>query len=118
VGLQHVGGENELNFKPLVHQNVPKKATNNGANVGLSHIDFVWNNGEGMLSICSNTIVLPHFEYVFGRIIKGRKTGHGENCIMMNFIACILHRILLTVIKSRRMRWAGHVVCMGEGRGV
>jgi len=22
------------------------------------------------------------------------------------------------VIKSRRMRWAGHVVCMGEGRGV
>jgi len=22
------------------------------------------------------------------------------------------------VIKSRRMRWAGHVACMGEGRGV
>jgi hypothetical protein len=22
------------------------------------------------------------------------------------------------VIKSRRMRWAGHVTCMGEGRGV
>jgi hypothetical protein len=27
--------------------------------------------------------------------IKGRKTNDGENCIMMNFIACILHRILL-----------------------
>jgi hypothetical protein len=39
----------------------------------------------------------------------------GENCIMMNFVACILHQIL---IKSRRMRWAGHVACMGEGRGV
>jgi hypothetical protein len=26
---------------------------------------------------------------------KGRKTDHGENCIMMNFTACILHRILL-----------------------
>jgi len=26
---------------------------------------------------------------------KRRKTGHGENCIMMNFTACILHRILL-----------------------
>jgi hypothetical protein len=22
------------------------------------------------------------------------------------------------MIKSRRMRWAGHVTCMGEGRGV
>jgi hypothetical protein len=22
------------------------------------------------------------------------------------------------MIKSRRMRWAGHVACMGEGRGV
>jgi hypothetical protein len=27
--------------------------------------------------------------------LKGRKTDHGENCIMMNFTACILHRILL-----------------------
>jgi hypothetical protein len=33
---------------------------------------------------------------------------------MMNFIACILHR----VIKSRRMRWARHVARMGDGRGV
>jgi hypothetical protein len=42
---------------------------------------------------------------------------HGENCIMMNFTACILHR-LVRVIKSRRMRWAEHVARMGEGRGV
>jgi hypothetical protein len=27
--------------------------------------------------------------------LKGRKTGRGENCIMMNFITCILHRISL-----------------------
>jgi hypothetical protein len=33
---------------------------------------------------------------------------------MMNFIASILHLILLGVIKSRRMRWAGHVARMGE----
>jgi hypothetical protein len=26
---------------------------------------------------------------------KGRKTDHGENCIMMSFMTCILHRILL-----------------------
>jgi hypothetical protein len=25
---------------------------------------------------------------------------------------------VVMVIKSRRMRWAGHVACMGEGRGV
>ena len=24
----------------------------------------------------------------------------------------------MRVVKSRRMRWAGHVACMGEGRGV
>jgi hypothetical protein len=24
---------------------------------------------------------------------------------------------IIRVIKSRRMRWAGHVACMGEGRG-
>jgi hypothetical protein len=35
----------------------------------------------------------------------------------MNFTACILHGILL-VIKSRKMRWVGHVARMGEGRGV
>jgi hypothetical protein len=27
--------------------------------------------------------------------LKGRKTDHGENCIMMNFAACILHLMLL-----------------------
>jgi len=25
---------------------------------------------------------------------------------------------IVWVVKSRRMRWAGHVVCMGEGRGL
>jgi hypothetical protein len=37
---------------------------------------------------------------------------------MMNFTACILHRILLRVIKSRRMRGAAHVAHMGDGRDV
>jgi hypothetical protein len=45
--------------------------------------------------------------------LKGRKMDHGEYYIIMNFIACILHRIL-----SRRMRWPGLVARMGEGRGV
>jgi hypothetical protein len=41
--------------------------------------------------------------------LKGRKMDHGESCII-NFTACILHH--------RRMRWVGHVACMGERRGV
>jgi hypothetical protein len=43
--------------------------------------------------------------------LKGRKTDRGENCIMMNFIVCIVR-----VIKSRRLTWAGHVARMGRGK--
>jgi hypothetical protein len=52
--------------------------------------------------------------------LKGKKTDSGKNCIMKNFIACILHSSpnIDRVIKSRRMRWAGHVARMKEGRGV
>jgi hypothetical protein len=32
---------------------------------------------------------------IFGPKREGRKTDRGQNCIMMNFTACILHRILL-----------------------
>jgi hypothetical protein len=35
--------------------------------------------------------------------------GAGESYITRNFIMC-------TEIKSRRMRWAGHVACMEEMR--
>jgi hypothetical protein len=44
---------------------------------------------------------------------KGRRMDHGENCMMMCDLACILHLIL-----SGRMRWVGHVAHMGEGRNV
>jgi hypothetical protein len=48
---------------------------------------------------------------------------HGENCIMMNFTAYDeLHSLysspnIVRVIKSKRLRWVGHVARMGEGRG-
>jgi len=44
--------------------------------------------------------------------LKGRKTDHGENCIMMNITAVFF---IGKVIKSRRMRWVGNVARMGEG---
>ena len=31
---------------------------------------------------------------------------------------CSAHQNFVRVIKSRRMRWAGNVACMGERRGV
>jgi hypothetical protein len=48
---------------------------------------------------------------------KGRKTDRGENCITMSVTACILH-LIVRVIKSRRLRWAGHVARMEEWRCV
>jgi hypothetical protein len=36
---------------------------------------------------------------------------------MRSFMNCTL-RSIVRVIKSRRMKWAGHVAHMGEGRGV
>jgi hypothetical protein len=40
----------------------------------------------------------------------------GENYIMWSFIACTPN--IIRMIKSRRMRWAGHVARMGEKRNV
>jgi hypothetical protein len=48
------------------------------------------------------------------RVLKGMKTDHGENYIMMNFLTCIIRNIV-RVIKSRRMRWVGHVARTGRG---
>ena len=42
--------------------------------------------------------------------------GNGEGSTMRNFIVCTVHLIIVWVIKSRRLRWAGHVVRMEEGR--
>jgi hypothetical protein len=49
--------------------------------------------------------------------LKGRKTGRGE---LHNDEIHGLYSSsnIVRVIKSRRMRWVGHVARMGEGRGV
>jgi hypothetical protein len=54
--------------------------------------------------------------------LEGRKWQEAEEvCIMRSFINPTLNHILpniIRLIKSRRMRWAGHVACMGEVRNL
>jgi hypothetical protein len=50
--------------------------------------------------------------------LKGRKTDRGENCIIDELHDLYSSPNIVRVIKSVRMRWAGHVARMGEGRGV
>jgi hypothetical protein len=76
-----------------------------GAKVGLS----LW--GRNRLRVFENRVLRK----IFGP--KREEDGHGENCIMMNFITIFFTKYCW-VIKSRRMRWVGHVACMQEGRGV
>jgi hypothetical protein len=47
--------------------------------------------------------------------LKGRKMDHGENDELHDLYSS---PHIVRVIKLRRMRWAGHVARMGEGRGV
>ena len=46
-------------------------------------------------------------------VTRGWRKLHNEE---LNYLYC--SPSIVQVIKSRRMRCAGHVVCMGEGRGV
>ena len=41
--------------------------------------------------------------------------GSGEGSTMTNFIVCNVH-LKIRVIKPRRLKWAGHVAIMEEGR--
>ena len=43
--------------------------------------------------------------------------GSGEGFTMRNFITSYRSPNIIRVIKSRRLRWAGHVARMEEGRG-
>ena len=44
--------------------------------------------------------------------------GSGEGSTMRNFIVCTCSPNLVRAIKSRRLRWAGHVARMEEGGSV
>jgi hypothetical protein len=43
------------------------------------------------------------------------RMGNGEGFTIRNFIVCTVHNII-RVVKSRRLRWTGHVARMREGR--
>jgi hypothetical protein len=47
---------------------------------------------------------------------RGTRKQGSEDYIKKSFMICILQQILFGVIKSRRMRWAGHVERMGYRR--
>jgi hypothetical protein len=47
-----------------------------------------------------------------------REQGSGENYITRRFNDLYSSLNIVRVIKSRRMRWVGHVARMGERRGV
>ena len=38
---------------------------------------------------------------------RGMRMGSGESPTIRNFIVCTVHLILVRVIKSRRLKWAG-----------
>ena len=42
--------------------------------------------------------------------------GSGEGSMTRKFIVCTVLLNIVRVIKSRRLRWAGHVAIMEEGR--
>ena len=44
------------------------------------------------------------------------RMGSGEGSTMRNFIACIVHLIKSVNLDLIRLRWAGHVARMKEGR--
>ena len=44
--------------------------------------------------------------------------GSGEGFTMRNFLVCTVPPNIVRVIKSIRLRWAGHVARMEEGRSV
>jgi hypothetical protein len=57
---------------------------------------------------------------VLRRIFGPKREEDGSRRKLHNDELCSLYSSLniVRVIKSRRMRWVGHVACMGEGRGV
>jgi hypothetical protein len=54
---------------------------------------------------------------IFGRT-RDKVTREWRSCTMRSFIFCARPPNIIRQIKSRRMKWAGHMTRMGEERRV
>jgi len=66
-----------------------------------------------MLRVFENRVLRKIFEPKRDEVTGEWRKPHNEE---LNDLYCSPN--IVQVIKSRRMRWEGHVVCMGEGRGM
>ena len=67
-----------------------------------------WTYYHTVQPLAQNSITTAHktFELVFGP--REMRMGSGEGSTIRNFIVCTV-RLIVRVIKSRRLRWGGHV---------
>ena len=68
---------------------------------------------ERRLRVFENRVLRRVFGHKRDEITREWRKLHNEE---LNDLYCSSN--IVWVIKSRRMRWAGHVACMGERRGV
>jgi hypothetical protein len=68
---------------------------------------------EGGLRVFENKVMRRMFGPNGDKVTGEWRKLHKEE---LNFLYCVPN--ILRVVKSRRMRWAGHVAYMGEGRDV
>jgi len=68
---------------------------------------------ERRLRVFENRLLKSIFVPKRGEVTREWKKLHNEE---LNDLHCSPN--IVQVIKSRRMRWAGHVARVGEGRGV
>ena len=69
----------------------------------MKHINKICEQGAGFLNVKANRI------YILNNVFNGVNEELSDLYSLPNIVR---------VVKSRRMRWAGHVARTGEGRGV